>query len=88
MIRDQLITTFRGQNLSRDNDRASTEKTDAPADSAKYPRLIKMPPNKEPVFIIEQVCLEAESVRLSPLLEYVAVAAAGEKPTTIDILAA
>lgn len=43
--------------MGRDDNPASAKKTNAPADRAKDPRLVESPSDEEPVFVIEQVCL-------------------------------
>lgn len=58
MIWNQLVATLRGQNVSRDDHGSRAEQTDAPAHGAENPRLIKLPANKEPVLVVEQICLE------------------------------
>lgn len=81
IIRDQLIPTLRGQNPSRDNDRASAENSEAPADDTENPRLIEVPAHEEPIFVIVEVCL-AQTISTNPLPACVV------EPTTIDMLAA
>ena len=80
IIRDKLIPTLRGQNLSRDNDRASAENTEAPANDTENPRLIEVPAHEEPIFVIVEVCL-AQTISTNP-------PSACVEPTTIDMLAA
>lgn len=52
MIRNQLIPTFRGQDLACHNNRAGAEKTETRANEAKDPRLIKLPADEEPILVI------------------------------------
>jgi hypothetical protein len=80
MILNQLIATFRGQYLSRNNDRASAEETETPADGTKDPGIVEVPAREEPVFVIVEVCLaQPVSMNLSARLG---------GPTTMDMLAA
>lgn len=61
MIGDKLITALRRQDLSRNNDRARADQTKAPTDSAEDPGLVQTPANEEPVFIVEEICLQSKT---------------------------
>lgn len=84
MVRNQLVSAFRRENLSRDDDSAGAEETKAPADGAEDPGLIELPANEEPVFVVEEVGLDDPSVLCIRQKD----AGFGDTPTTIDILAA
>jgi hypothetical protein len=64
MIRNQLISPLRRQDLSSHNNRARAEEADTPTNSAKDPRLIEFPADEESVLVIEQVCLKHISTPL------------------------
>jgi hypothetical protein len=53
MVRNQLIPTLGRQDLASHDNRACAENTQAPANSAKDPGLVKLPADEEPVFVIE-----------------------------------
>lgn len=58
MVWNKLITALRRENPACNDDGASAKKTKTPADGAENPGLVELPANKEPVFIVEQVCLD------------------------------
>jgi hypothetical protein len=64
MIRNQLIPTLRRKDLGSHNNRASAEKANTTTDSAKDPRLVQFPANKEAILVIEQVCLQTRTISL------------------------
>lgn len=84
MIRNQLVASFRGQDLGSQNDCTSAEKTDAPTNCTKDPGLIKLPANKESVLVIKQICLHP----ISNGPRYMAKTRFMTQLTTIDIPAA
>lgn len=61
MIRNKLVSALGRENLSRDDDSAGAEEAKAPADGAEDPGLIELPANEEPVFVVEQICLDDPS---------------------------
>lgn len=85
MIRNQLITTLRRQDMRSDHNRTSADETNTPADGTKDPTLVKSPTNKEAVIVIEQICLPS----LINQCQFVATPTENQRePTTIAILAA
>ena len=64
MIRNQLIPTLRRKDLSSHNNRACAEKANTPTDSAKDPRLVQFPANKEAILVVKQVRLQTRTVSL------------------------
>jgi hypothetical protein len=64
MIRNQLIPTLRRKDLGSHNNRARAEKANTTTDSAKDPRLVQFPANKEAILVIEQVCLQTRTISL------------------------
>lgn len=53
MVRNQFIPSLRRQDLPSDDNRPSTEETNTPAHSAKDPRLVEFPANKESILVVK-----------------------------------